>query len=318
LTLDEAVIDNFLDFFWCRLESGLWRTIDCFSLQTSGALDLLKNSRKTLDLGCGDGCFWFLAGGGKFHPKFDFLFQATENLAEFYRGKDVFDDSLGKEIPIIKRSKVQFYRGFDIKSTLLSKADMLGVYRKLIQGDANNNEFVEAEIYDYIFSNIIYWLDDLPKIFAGIHKSLSDGGKFVFFMPVDRFLECRPFGGELFLDSSYDDFVRAIDRGRFVSDIKNVLSEEEIRAMLGAAGLKVRHCSPHLTMSTIKLWDVGMRPFFPLLSNMAKRINTHDYLEVKNTWLKDWGPLLKDLIVADRSNISGENCCFKLYICEKY
>ena len=25
--------------------------------------------------------------------------------------------------------------------------------------------------------------------------------------------ECRPFGGELFLDSSYDDFVRAIDEG---------------------------------------------------------------------------------------------------------
>ena len=62
---------------------------------------------------------------------------------------------------------------------------MLGVYRKLIQGDANNNEFAEAEIYDYIFSNIIYWLDDLPKIF-GIHKSLSDG-EIVFFMPVDRF-----------------------------------------------------------------------------------------------------------------------------------
>ncbi len=52
------VLMKFLNAFWLRPETALWRTLDVESMRD------FEFVSPSLDLGCGDGTFSFVRGGG--------------------------------------------------------------------------------------------------------------------------------------------------------------------------------------------------------------------------------------------------------------
>lgn len=51
------ILKNFLNAYWLRPETAMWRALDAISMND---FEFLSPS---LDLGCGDGVFSFLRGG---------------------------------------------------------------------------------------------------------------------------------------------------------------------------------------------------------------------------------------------------------------
>lgn len=57
---DKDILRRFLNAYWIRPESALWRALDVRSMKN------FQFESPSLDLGCGDGTFSFLRGGGYF------------------------------------------------------------------------------------------------------------------------------------------------------------------------------------------------------------------------------------------------------------
>ena len=54
----KEILKNFLNAYWLRPETALWRTLDVEAMRT------FKGTSPSLDLGCGDGTFSFIRAGG--------------------------------------------------------------------------------------------------------------------------------------------------------------------------------------------------------------------------------------------------------------
>lgn len=54
----KKILRQFLNAYWLRPETALWRTLDVKSMRD------FRFESPSLDLGCGDGTFAFLALGG--------------------------------------------------------------------------------------------------------------------------------------------------------------------------------------------------------------------------------------------------------------
>jgi len=79
-------LNNFLNVFWLRPETALWRSLDV------EAMDRFNFKSPSLDLGCGDGIFSFIRAGGSFANDFDAFDVA--NLDQFFENVDIFNESI--------------------------------------------------------------------------------------------------------------------------------------------------------------------------------------------------------------------------------
>ena len=80
----KEILRRFLNAYWLRPETALWRTLDVNSMKN------FKFVSPSLDLGCGDGTFSFLRAGGEFKDTFD-VFLDVDNLDHFFENVDVYD-----------------------------------------------------------------------------------------------------------------------------------------------------------------------------------------------------------------------------------
>jgi len=71
-------LNKFLNAYWLRPESALWRTCDVESMKG------FEFKAPSLDLGCGDGTFSFLRAGGQFDDTYD-VFMDVDNLETFFQ-----------------------------------------------------------------------------------------------------------------------------------------------------------------------------------------------------------------------------------------
>ena len=67
----------FLNLYWLRPETALWRTLDCLALKD------VEFHPPIIDIGCGDGVFSFTRAGGLFDPSYD-VFIHTGKLDSFF------------------------------------------------------------------------------------------------------------------------------------------------------------------------------------------------------------------------------------------
>jgi len=160
------VLTKFLNAYWLRPETAIWRTCDIESMKK---FDFRAPS---LDLGCGDGTFSFLRAGGEFDDTYD-VFTDIDNLKDFFANVDVYDSFQGTEkVMIKKQTDYKIDIGLDHKSNLLKKAQKKNLYHELVIADVNKGLPFDNESFESIFSNIIYWLNDPIKIFAEIYRVL--------------------------------------------------------------------------------------------------------------------------------------------------
>ena len=260
------ILMKFLNVYWLRPETALWRTLD---------VEAMKNFNfvaPSLDLGCGDGTFSFIRGGGSYKDNFDVYFDVG-HLDEYWNNKDVYDSYNGqteKREVVEKKADYILDMGLDHKDNLMKKAENLGLYRQFIKADANKRLPFEDESFQSVFSNIVYWLDRPENTFKEIYRILKKDGICCVMLPNTAFLEAS------FYYSLYEkggrkefEFLKMLDRGRMSDNVKMVNSYEGWKNIIENVGFKIEDCIPHLSKSLIQIWDIGLRPIFPLLKKMT-------------------------------------------------
>lgn len=299
-----AYLPTFLEYFWLRPETAVWRALDC------AALHSLEFQPPILDLGCGDGAFSFLRAGGRFLPSYDFASQAG-NLDQFFANADIYDHfDPDKALDVVARpARYRISCGFDQKRTLLAKAALTGLYEETVAGDANARLPFEDGSFATVYSNILYWLDDYPHALAEIARILRRGGRCILQVPGEHFRSFS-FYQRLFVRTGDPkwEWLKLLDRGRS-DNIKNCMSSKEWSAAFRRAGLAVERCHPYLPRLIIEAWDIGLRPLSPVLIEMANAMEPEQRAAAKTKWVESLLPLLLPLC-----ELGGEETGFYLFV----
>lgn len=303
-------LKQLLNVFWLRPETALWREID---IRTMSDFEMRSPS---LDLGCGDGTFSFIRAGGEFGRSFD-AFRSVTQLDQFFQNVDIFDSyDETLSTAVVKTPNYQIDVGFDHKTNLLKKAGQLGLYKTFIQGDASQPLPLPDASFNSVFSNIVYWLDSPQFVISEISRILKPGGVACLMLPNSTFPQFS-FYNQLYVKGSDPrwKFLEILDRGRFADNIRQAKSLVEWQAMFKHAGLEIERHHAHLGKLTIQTWDIGLRPLFPILLEMANELPLEKLISIKEKWIQTMAAFIEPLIKIDKE-IQGEEesafHCFEL------
>ena len=308
-------LKELLDVYWLRPETALWRAID---------IEVMKDFEvcgKSLDLGCGDGVFSFIRAGGRFDFSFD-DYQSMGDLDRFFQGDDVHDFlKLGYLPQIVKKPKYTFSNALDHKRNLLKKAEKLSFYQKLTIHDANERFPFADNSFNTVFSNIIYWLDDPQKSLNEISRVLIEGGRAALMLPNATLPEFS-FYNQLYLKTKNADFsfLRYLDRGRFSSNIKASKSYIEWKKLIDNSGLSIVSHQTHLSKRVIQIWDIGLRPLFPVLHKLISSIEDKETLrQIKKEWVDIFYKFLEPIYELEKNREINRNKhnAFHYFVLEK-
>ncbi len=280
---------KFLNVYWLRPENALWRAINCVAMED------LEFAEPSLDMSCGDGIFSFIRADGDFDASFD-IFGAVANLDRFFQNVDIYDATDADYHPaVIQRPRYQITVGTDWKQNLLSKAAPLGLYRELQVHDNNDPLPFEDDAFRTVFSNSVYWMENIPQLLEEIARVLHPEGIAIMVLKTnsvkDYTLErLRPWLGSEWLDM--------IDRGRR-DNYPRLYDDFEWTEMIQGAGLEIHSRLPQVTWVHAHLWDVGLRPLSPVLIEMANALDPVKRREVKQKWIATWEKLLRPFCSPD-------------------
>lgn len=301
-------LQQLLNVFWLRPETALWREIDIRVMQ---AFEMRSPS---LDLGCGDGTFSFIRAGGEFDKSFD-AFRSVSQLDQFFQNVDIFDsydENLSSAVTSPPEYRIDV--GFDHKINLLKKAGQLGLYGTLKQGDANQPLPFPDASFNSVFSNIVYWLDSPQDVILEISRILKPGGCACLMLP-NITLPQFSFYNQLYVkggDARWK-FLEMLDRGRFADNIRQAKSADEWQAMFEQAGLKIERHHSHLSKLTIQAWDIGLRPLFPVLLEMANELSPEKLVSIKAKWIQTMRAFLEPLLEIDKTLPGSEQPAFHCF-----
>jgi len=301
-------LKQLLNVFWLRPETALWREID---IRTMKSFEMQSPS---LDLGCGDGTFSFIRAGGEFDRSFD-AFRSVTQLDQFFQNVDIFDsydESLSSAVT--KPPKYQIDVGFDHKINLLKKAGQIGLYRALKQGDANQPLPFPDASFNSVFSNIVYWLDSPEFAISEISRIMKPGAVACLMLP-NSTLPQFSFYNQLYVKGGDPrwKFLEMLDRGRFADNIRQAKSLAEWQAMFKQGGLEIERHHTHLSKLAIQTWDIGLRPLFPVLLEMANELPADKLIFIKDKWMQTMLAFIEPIIKIDKEIPGGEEPAFHCF-----
>lgn len=309
---ESSTFDELLNAFWLRPETALWRELDI------NAMESFEFRSPSLDLGCGDGIFSFIRAGGGFDRSFD-AFRSMSGLDNFFQNVDVFDAYDENLQPALSRTpKYRIDWAFDHKTNLLKKAESLALYNNMKFGDANQPLPFEDASFNSVFSNIVYWLDEPSEVISEIARVLKPGGQVCLMLP-NRTLPEFSFYNQLYAKTGNSKwaFLEKLDRGRFADNIRQARPHEAWAAMFARAGLRVKMHRMHLSKTTIQIWDIGLRPLFPVLLQIMDNLPPEKLSAIKLEWVATLKQFLDPLMQMDNLLGQGEEPAFHCYILEK-
>lgn len=192
------------------------------------------------------------------------------------------------------------------------------MYQQFIVADANRKLPFDNESFQTIFSNIVYWLDNPANTFKEIYRILRKGGQCCVMLPNMVYLESS-FYYSLYKKSGKEEFkfLELIDRGRMQDNLKIVNSYDGWKQMIEAAGLEIVECVPHLSKTLIQIWDIGLRPIFPMLKKMTMKLDEEFLLEIKKEWVDLFQKIIEPIILNDHLFTQGKEYCFYCFILSK-
>lgn len=309
------VLKELLNVYWLRPETALWRAIDIETMKD------FKVKGNSLDLGCGDGVLSFIRGGGEFDLSFD-DYQSIGNLDKFYDNADIHDTFVdGYKPSISKKPSYKFSVALDHKENLLKKSKELDFYHDFITHDANQPFPFESNTFDSIFSNIVYWLDDPQKSMNEISRVLNKGGNVALMLPNSTMPEFS-FYNQLHVKNNNEDFefLKYMDRGRYNSNIKLAKSFDEWKQIIDNSGLKIVEHKTHLSKTVVQIWDIGLRPLFPVLLKLVQAVeNKEELLNIKKEWIEIFIKFLEPIFELEMKNKlnQSEEKAFHYFVLEK-
>jgi len=306
------ILENLLNVHWLRPETVLWRAIDILTMRSMD----IKFKKETLDFGCGDGIFTYIYNGGCLNKNFD-IYKNVTKLNKFYKNFDIYNHyNYLNSTKISHKTKKNFnIVGLDHKENLLKKAKDLNFFDNLIKADGNKKlPFVDSQ-FDTIFSNIVYWLNDIGGVLLELNRILKKNGNIILMLPDIKFLDSSFYYNYQIKNKIKNyEFLSLIDRERISNNVKQVKSLGEWKSLFSAAGLSVVKYKMCLSSLTLKIWDIGLRPIFPVLVKSFNKMNNKNKIEFKKDLIsaakKYIYPLLE--LENDAPNLQKGFYCFVL------
>lgn len=289
----ENFLEQHLNVEWLRPGTVLWDAV------ASRAISQLKFEPPSLDLGAGNGIFSFITAGGAFTRDYDWY--RNINLKGFWENEDVYNHFSMAPRPewFAQRPRHRITWALDAKQTLLRQAQGLDFYNNLVVSDANRRWPFQDESLQTVFSNILYWLRSTEASLKEIRRVLRPGGKAFLCLPDPSFKKwCVSYDWR----TRNSESLRLLNRGRAESMLWTI-TWAELKGLAGKYGFKVESHATYLSPITLRTWDVGLRPLFPALYRMVKKMSEADRLEVKEEWIQTTRPFLRELYDLDRRDI---------------
>lgn len=295
----DDLLRRYLNVYWLRPENAFWTVL------RSLAWRRVPVAAPALDLSCGDGVFSFVHAGGAFGLSFD-VFGSVGNLERVTsENADMFDQPAGATYrpELTRRPAWTIDVGTDIKSSLLSKAAVLGFYGRLVPHDNNDAlPFGDGE-FETVYCNSAKWVKNIQPFLTEIARVTRPGGTVVLQVKLDTIGQytLAPLRAQL-----GERVLEIIDRGRLAT-WPALASRSEWERRFRQAGLRVVEALPLATRTHAHLWDIGLRPIAPLLVRMANQLTPATRLEIKRDWIALFHELLQPVCRWDFDLFANES-----------
>ncbi len=289
-------LEEHLNVHWLRPESALWDAI------ASSVIASVRFDSPSLDLGCGNGIFSFITAGGSFSPEFDWY--RNVDVKGFWTHGDVYDCLRAPFEPawIVRKPEASFDGALDGKPNLLRQAEALGFYRWVAASNANHGLPFQEESFQTIFSNMLYWLNSAEASLKEVWRILRWGGRAFLCLPDPKLKEyCMSYHWR----ESGSPILHLLNRGRSES-IRWTISQSELGRLSHSLRFKMVSHHSYLSPLTLRVWDIGLRPLFPVLIRMVEKMSEANRRSIKSDWIDTIRPFLKELVELDgRSKALG-------------
>jgi SAM-dependent methyltransferase len=292
-----SLLRAYMQAYWLRPENAMWMTLRSEALATSGL------PAPAIDLGCGDGIFMFLHCGGRLDPDFD-VFAAVSRLDDVARNHaDMFDHVDEDYAPeTVRRPARSIDCGTDLKSSMLAKAQRLGLYGRFVLHDNNNPLPFDNESFRSVYCNAAYWVENIDDFLRELRRIVRPDGRVVLHVKSDAM---RDYTLERHRDALGDRFLDLIGRGR-MDCWPSLASRSVWERRFAAAGLHIESATPFATRTHAHIWDIGLRPLAPMLVKMANALPPPDRAAIKRDWVATLMELALPLCDAGL-NLSGSD-----------
>lgn len=287
------ILENALGLWWLRPENGLALASYCLA-----GTDLRPApGEDAADFACGDGVNSFFKCGGRFAPEFDLFGGAVHPATSreiVSQGIDVFAHATDNYQPQVRQRPDVGYRwGTDHKPSLLAKAKPLGFYRDLLEADLREPAAIPAESLDLAYCNSLYWVPDVAAAFGHIVDKVRPGGRLVMDVMTDR---RSALSFDQLLPAMPQAWRDLMNRGRQHNN-PGILSQAGWEVLFGSdRRVEIAECHDIFPTSIAHIWNVGLRPLFPVLNRMAGAIAMEQRADIKREWVETFADLFEPVL----------------------
>jgi len=290
--MEPAITKNFLrkllGALWLRPESALW-----YAHMLSAAKEFLGQEihQPALDFGCMDGVNTFILLGGEFDLSFD-IFRDVQWDREAHKRSTLRDDYFDvvrqrtEEIFFLHRPNGCFEYGLDWKESHIQKASRLGIYRKIALCNPNQSlDGLDNSSFETIWAPNLYWVENLDSLLAELRRFLRPTGRLITIGPDQSQLQYVWFR---YAGQADRQWLQDLDRGRYVNISRHARSLLEWEAVFRKAGLRVAKNSMFIPSLVGQVYDIGLRPMFPVFMNMYEKLSKlsrEDLMDLKQHWI---------------------------------
>ena len=274
---------------WLRPESAMWYSHMLNEAKNFGATEL---PQPNMEFGCMDGLNGFVLLGGEIPITFD-VFSEVQWDRQAHLRSTLSDDYFDKISPeCLKRldlpllSGAAFDHGVDWKNSHLQKAARFGAHKELTLWDPSSpmSRFDDDSIGG-IWAPNIYWMKNVSFILNEFKRIVRPGGKIITIGPDLKLLDHMIFPIAAKLDKK---FAADLDRGRFENATSNSRTSEDWENLFSSAGLQVVKQGSFIPNVVADIYEIGMRPMFPVFMNMYEKLlaaSPDEWLSFKKDWI---------------------------------
>jgi SAM-dependent methyltransferase len=257
----------------------------------------LKKEQKILDISCADGIFSFITAGGELVDEYDLFInvdnEKIDNLSHdsvsdiFDSNSNLFSGNLVKKNP-----KYTISVGTDWKNSLLSKASKLNLYDNLIEHDNNKKFNFEKNSFDIVYSNSIYWIENIDTHIQSIYDILKSGAKLILQIKTNEILRYHP--NNLGLSFLSQESLKILDRGR-IESWKSIQGIDWWIQTLESKGFQLERVQSNYSKEQLIAWHIGLRPIAHFYIKAFNMLNIEDRTDIKMQMVDYMYPIIKDI-----------------------
>jgi SAM-dependent methyltransferase len=321
-----------INLHWLRPDNALW--VYGFAHTFGELCKQMTETGSTMDLGCGDGTTSFIMLDGEFDVRFDAYYSIQvesanmESMTKRSSSGSLKDESgdfyntytenwkTMVDSAISKYSLTQYTVGADWKDSLVKKANDLGVYESVAEFDANISPYpFEKSQFNFIFSTIIYWLNDPAKVLKEVHRLLGEDGIFAFSAPKPEILNNTLVS--MMSDYRYPLLDR-LDRGRHNNWERHTRNLNDWKGIIQSAGFEIIEYKQFHPSLQIAFGETNIRTLLGSYNVLYDRLlPDHEdiFLEFKEKWCAEMEQLTTPF--SDVDYYDSLEQCYHAFVLKK-